>query len=113
MEAVGQPHAAPTMPIPPTAYEELGGSSLESINQPSHRPPPVCRGTRTGVQTCGLAEVQCSVAELEVHLPASVGKQTAVERQANLAKVVEGAREGVFWTEMLSFTWRRTRKSER
>lgn len=47
---------------------------------------------------------------LQTDLPASVGKQTAVERQANVAKVIFGPLEWIFWKKAVRVTWRTGRK---
>lgn len=48
---------------------------------------------------------------LQTDLPAPIGKQTAVERQANVAKVIFGPLEGIFRKKAVRATWRTGRKN--
>lgn len=42
-----------------------------------------------------------------VNSPTTVGKQTAVQRQANVSELIFGPLEGILWKKSLCVTWRR------
>lgn len=47
-----------------------------------------------------------------VNLPAPIGEQTAVKRQANVPKLIFGPREGIFWKKTIRSTWITERKNQ-
>lgn len=48
-----------------------------------------------------------------VNSPATIGKQAAVQRQANVAKIIIGPFEGILRKQILCIPWRRQKKERK